>query len=140
MALTENIKVNITPDTTYQNREVASGAIHFYTGAICNYNTSGYLKLGSDTASEIFAGIAFDELDQASGGNNGDNSLKTIAAKSGVAVKLGFTGVTIADLGKDVFVNGDDFVALAGTTANDVRVGSVYALTANANEAIIVLD
>lgn len=140
MALTENQKIKLTPDLTYQDREVIAGAIHFYVGAICNFNTSGYLKLGGDVASETFAGIAFNELDQGSGALAGDNSLITIAAKSGVAVRLGITGVTIADLGKDVFVNGDDLVALAGVTTNDVRVGSIYALTENANEAIIVLD
>jgi len=137
MALTENTKISFFADNSYRERAVASGAIHFYTGAICNLNTSGYLKLGSDTASETFAGIATKELDQAAAAANGDNSLTVLAAKSGNVVKLTLTGVTIADIGQDVFVSGDDEVSL--TTNNFVRVGTIFDI-GDANEAYVLLD
>ena len=137
MALTENTKISFFADNSYRKRAVASGAIHFYTGAICNLNTSGYLKLGSDTASETFAGIATKELDQAAAAANGDNSLTVLAAKSGNVVKLTLTGVTIADIGQDVFVSGDDEVSI--TTLNFVRVGTIFDI-GDANEAYVLLD
>lgn len=137
MALTDNIKITILPDITYRDRQVAAGAIKFFAGAICNKNAAGFAVLGSDTVGETFAGIAFDALDQAAGGVDGDNSLKTIAAKSGVAVKLALTGVTLADVGSDAFVVDDGEVSLS--TTNSIRVGTIFDVSAT-NEAIIVLD
>jgi len=139
MALSSNQPINLIPDFTYRDVPVASGAIHFYKNALVNRNSSGYAKLGADTAGEVFAGIAFEELDQATGGANGDNDIKLIAAKSGVVVKLTLTGVAITDIGADCFVNGDDVVALAATTTNDVRVGRIVDI-GDTNEAYVVLD
>lgn len=139
MALTENTRIDLIPDVTYRDEPVASGAIIFYKGAILNLNASGYVKLGSDTAGELFAGIGQEELDQASGGSDGDNEMKLLRAGSNVAVKLPITGVTQADLGSDVYVSDDDAVALS--TTNSVRVGSIFSIqNCDANEAWILLD
>lgn len=139
MPLTENEKTEVIPNFTRWEQDVASGAIHFFKNAICNFNSSGYVKLGSDTAGELFAGIALEELDQATGGSNGDNNIKLIPAKSGEVVQLTLTGVAVTDIGADAFVNGDDVVALAAT-ANDVRVGTIVALSDEANKCLIKLD
>lgn len=138
--LTENKKIAHFPDPTYYKQPVASGAIEFFKGGICNFNTAGFVKLGTDTASENFAGIARDELDQATGGSNGDNSLELLMAGSGNLVILDITGVVQADINKDVFVVDTGSVALVGVTSNDVRVGKIFALSVNANEAIILLN
>lgn len=140
MALSSNQEVNKIVDFGAYEYGVASGAIHFYKGAICNFNTSGYVKLGADTANEKFAGIATEELNQATGGSNGDNNIKVIPAKSGVVVELTLTGVAITNIGDDVYVNGDDVVALAATTTNDVRVGTIVALSDVANKCKVILN
>lgn len=140
MALTENTKITLIPDPTNFKQPVALGAIQFFKNAICSFNSSGFLKLGGDTAGETFAGIAANELNQASGGANGDNELLLITSGSSRVVLLAFTGVVQADLGADVFIVDDGSVALAATTTNDVRVGKVWALTENSNEALILLD
>lgn len=140
MALTENQETKLIPNFKRWEQAVASGAIHFFKNAICNFNAAGFVKLGGDTASEKFAGIALEELDQASGGSNGDNDIKLIPANSGEVVLLTLTGVAVDDIGVDVFVNGDDVVALAATTTNDVRVGVIVALGDNSNECYVKLD
>ncbi len=140
MALTENQKIEIIPNFTRREYGVASGTIHFFKNAICNFNSSGYVELGSDTASEKFAGIAYEELDQESGGTNGDNSIKLIPAKSDEVVLLPFTGVVITNIGTDVYVNGDDAVALVATTTNDLRVGTIVDLGKNSNECYVKLN
>jgi hypothetical protein len=140
MALSANAAIVDLKDFTRYKQAVASGAIHFYKGAICNFNSSGYVKLGGDTASELFAGIALEELNQATGGSNGDNELTLIPAKSGAVVELTLTSVAVTDIGAIAYVNGDDVVALAGTTSNDVPVGTIVALSATANKCFVKLD
>ncbi len=140
MALSENSAINDIKDFTRYKQAVASGAIHFYKGALCNFNSSGYVKLGADTASEVFAGIALEELDQASGGSNGDNDLLLIPAKSGAVVELTLTSVAVTNIGSACYVNGDDVVALAATTSNDVRVGTIVALSETTNKCFVKLD
>ena len=140
MALSENQAIKDIKDFTRYEQAVASGAIHFYKNAICNFNTSGYVKLGADTASEKFAGIALEELNQATGGSNGDNDLLLIPAKSGTVVELELTGVAVTDIGEDAYVAGDDLADLAADTTNDVRIGTIVALAADSNKCYIKLD
>ena len=143
MALTENKKIDFIPNPSSYEQPVLAGALEFFKGAICNLEdpaTGGFLKLGADAANETFAGIAQDELDQASGGADGDNVLRMIPAGSNNVVLLTITGVTQADVNKDVFVVDDASVALVGVTTNDVRVGKIFAITENANEALILLN
>ncbi|MDH3878670.1 MAG: hypothetical protein OET18_12555 [Desulfobacterales bacterium] len=140
MALTENQEIKIYPELTRWKQEVAAGAIHFFKNAICNFNAAGFVKLGTDTAGEKFAGIALQELDQAASAATGDNEIKLIPAKSGEVVELDLTGVAITDIGADVFVNGDDLVALAATTNNDVRVGVIVALSETSNKCLVKLN
>lgn len=139
MALTDNIQVEWKDNYLKDTFDVASGAIEIFQGAICNFNSSGYVKLGSDTSGEKFAGVAMQYLDQELGGANGDNQIQLIPAKSGKVVKLKLTGVTVANIGSLCYVNGDDAVALAATTTNDVPVGTIVNV-AETNYAWVVLD
>lgn len=139
MALSANIDVVKQIDPMYYKYDVVAGAIHIYRGAILNRDASGNVKLGTDAASETFAGIAYKELDQASTASAGDNQMEVIGANTGKVVKLKFTGVTKASIGLDVYVNGDDAVALAATTTNDVRVGTIIDI-AETNYCLVVLD
>lgn len=139
MALTENTRITLIPDPTFHKQPTLAGAIQFFAGAICNHDASnGFVKLGANVTNELFAGIAQDELDQASGGSNGDNELLLLKAGSNRVVLLPISGITQAGVGKDVYVTADDAVSL--TVGNGVRAGKVYSLTKNANEALILLD
>jgi hypothetical protein len=140
MALSANTSIIDVKDFTRYNQAVASGAIHFYKGAICNFNSSGYVKLGGDIASELFAGIALEELNQASGGSNGDNNILLIPAKSGAVVELTLPSVAVTNIGSLCYVNGDDAVALVGTTTNDVPVGTIVALSNTNNKCFVKLN
>jgi hypothetical protein len=140
MALSANAPIVDLKDFSRYKQKVASGAIHFYKGAICNFNSSLYVKLGGDTSGELFAGIALEELEQASGGSNGDESITLIPAKSGAIVELTLPSVAQANLYSSAYVNGDDAVALVGTTSNDVRVGTIVALSNVANKCFVRLD
>ena len=91
-------------------------------------------------ANETFAGIAQEELNQLTGGSDGDNEVLLIPAGSNVVVLLTITGVTQADVNKDVFVVDDASVALVDVPTNDVRVGKIFAVTENTNEALILLN
>jgi len=140
MALSSNQEIQTYPSLTRWEYPVLAGALHFYKNAICNLQAGGFVKLGADAASESFAGIALEELDQAAGGANGDNIIKVIPFKSGEVVKLTLTGVVRADVGVDAFVVDDGSVALAATTTNDVRVGTIIDLAESANECLVKLD
>jgi len=139
MALTSNQETKIYPDLTRWEYPVAAGAIHFYKNGICNFDAAGFVKLGADAGGERFSGISLEELDQAAGGTNGDNKLKVIPFKSGEVVQLDLPGVIITDIGSDCFVNGDDVVALAATTTNDIRVGNIIDIVAT-NQCLVKLD
>lgn len=141
MALSANQAVNFLPDFSYREIPAKSGAIHFYKGALVNYDASGfYAKLGSDTSGEVFAGVAVEELNQATGGSNGDNNIKVIPAGSMKVVELTLTSVARTNIGSDCYTNGDDVVALAATTTNDVRVGRIVDVSATANKCWVLLD
>ena len=139
MALSESGKLIYQQKPMLYKYDVVAGAINIYKTAILNRDASGNVKLGSDAVSETFAGIAYEELLQGSGASAGDNQIQVIGAKTGNVVKLPFTGVTKADIGKDVYVNGDDAVALAATTTNDVRVGTIIDI-AETNYCYVILN
>jgi len=117
-----------------RNSGIVNGAIHIYEGAILNYEAAniGYVKLGSDTASEEFAGIACEEVNLAAADNasDGDNTVWMDAAGSGKCFRFSSdrvltTAITIANIGDTVYVAGDDKIALASVTSNDVELGTI---------------
>ena len=139
MALSDNQVNKYITDFMYQDLAVKAGAIHFYEGSMVMIDSTGYAILGADTASCIFAGIATEELDQATGGSSGDNTIRVIAAKSGKLVKRKYTSVAITDLYTLCYIVDDETVAAIGTTTNDIPVGTVVAL-AEANYCWVLLD
>ncbi len=125
MALSANQAPKYEEQRTRQKVPVAAGAIHVYQGALLNWNSSGYVKLGADTAGEKFCGLALEELNQATGGADGDKYITVIPAGSGTIVTMKTGTISAANIGDKVYVNGDDAVALVGTTTNDVEVGVI---------------
>jgi hypothetical protein len=111
-------------DDSRQNGElvaVALAAVKVFKGANINFNTSGYAKKAADTASEVFAGVAVETVDN-SAGAAGDKVVRVW--RRGVS-SMACSGATQAWVGQKVYAVDDNVVALAATTTNDVLVGTV---------------
>lgn len=114
----------VTADRNTKKREGLLGehpiaaTTKIYAGTLTMRDATGYLKNGADTASHSFAGVAREYVDN-SAGAAGD--LKAEVWKTGV---YGFEGsLTVADVGKKVYISDNVTVALVGTTSNDVWCG-----------------
>lgn len=101
--------------------DVDVAAVKVFKGANVSANTSGYAKGSSDTANEKYLGVAVDTVDNA-GGSAGAKFVRVW--REGV-FSMNCTGATQAWVGQDVYAVDDNVVALAATTTNDVRVGTV---------------
>lgn len=101
--------------------DVPLAAVKVFKGANVSFNTSGYGKGSSDTASESYAGVAFETVDN-SAGSAGDDSVRVYM--EGV-FSMNASSATQAWVGQDVYAVDDNVVALAATTTNDVKVGRV---------------
>lgn len=116
--------VTTTRDDKRQEGQIVSvpvAAVALPKGALANFNTSGYAKAAADTASEHFAGVVIDPVDN-SAGNAGD--LSTRIWRKGV-FSMDCSSATQAWVGQQVYAVDNHTVALATTTTNDVLVGTV---------------
>ena len=100
---------------------VALAAVKVIKGTLINFNTSGYAQKASDTASEVFAGVAMETVDN-SAGNAGDKSARIW--REGIFSFVA-SSATQAWVGQKVYAVDNQTVALAATTTNDVLVGTV---------------
>lgn len=99
-----------------------AAAVAIYQGTIVNVNSSGYADVGGDDASETFAGIAAETVDN-SGGSAGDKNVRVW--KEGV-FKLSFGATaTQATVGSVAYASDSQTVDLAANLTNDVEVGTV---------------
>lgn len=101
--------------------DVALAAVKVFKGANVSFNAAGYAKGSADTASENFAGVAMETVDN-SAGAAGDKFIRIW--REGVS-SMTCAGATQAWVGQDVYAVDDQTVALAATTTNDVKVGKV---------------
>jgi len=101
-------------------------AIKALTGTLKNFNTSGYLVEGSDTASEIFAGVGAEEVDNSAGASG------ALTAKVYTDGIFDFTlqggGAAVTDIGTRVFVKDNQTVAKAADATNDIPCGTIVAI------------
>lgn len=132
MALSENKIVETKNQPVQEKLKVVDGAIHIYRGANLSYEAGniGYVKLGTDTVSQEFAGIALDELDVAAADNtaNGTYEIEVLTRKCGKWVKRYVTStITIANEGDIVYTDGDDAVDLSTGIVNTTNgaVGTI---------------
>jgi hypothetical protein len=91
-----------------------------FAGSNVNFNTSGYAKKAADTASEVFAGVAMETVD-----NTGANGDKVVRVWREGLISMACASATQAWVGQLVHAVDDNLVALAATTTNDVVVGRV---------------
>jgi hypothetical protein len=97
-------------------------AVKIYTGALVAVNAAGYALPGADTAGLIFQGISIEQV---------DNSLGLSGAKDVTLHRRGChllefaTAITIANIGDNVFLAGDDTVDVAGNVTNHIFCGCI---------------
>lgn len=130
MALSANKILRHKESPAVLRLKLVDGLIHVFKGALLNYEAGniGFVKLGSDTSGEEFAGIAVEEKDLAAADNatNGANDIEVWSRGCGRLVELDFTAdITIANEGDGVYVDGDDKVDLAANVANSITGGFV---------------
>lgn len=97
-----------------------AAATKVFAGSNVNTNSAGFGKKASDTAAEVFAGVAMETVDNA--GAAGDKPVRVW--KEGV-FSMNCASATQAWVGQLVHSVDDNLVALAATTTNDVVVGRV---------------
>ncbi len=86
----------------------------FGGGLVC-LDAAGYARPGGDVAGLKIRGVALEQVDNSSGAN-GD---KTIQSSKGTFL-LDSTGLTIADIGANMFISDDQTVVKTATTNNIV--------------------
>ncbi|MCO4274272.1 hypothetical protein NG701_07495 [Pseudarthrobacter sp. HLT3-5] len=101
--------------------DVKLAAVKVFKGSNLNFNAAGFATKAGDTASERFAGLAMETVDNSTG-VAGDKIVRVWV--EGVS-SMNCASATQAWVGQDVFAVDDNLVALAATTLNDVKVGKV---------------
>jgi hypothetical protein len=120
----------------FRNIPLKSGAQALVVSNIINGDTGGFAKVGADATSEVFLGIAADDITLAAADNtsDGDFSIRCYAKGSGKVIWLPYTGtLTIVDVmnATIVYVASATEVAPIATTTNDVPVGTVHDIDTN---------
>ena len=113
-ALTESINVE-EKDGVLRAAPMAVDVI--YRGAICMYNTSGFLAPAATAAGSFFAGIAEEEVDN-SAGTAGDLRCKV---KCEGRYLLTGSGFVQGDVGEKIYATDDQ--TISKTSLNNVLVG-----------------
>jgi hypothetical protein len=118
-ALTDDRRIK-REDAGVNSAPVAASTT-IYKGALVCYNSNGYAVPAADTAGFVFAGVAREQVDNSAGGNGDDD----VELWTGDVYQFDCSGFTAADVGKSVYAVDDQTVALAATTTNDIKVGTV---------------
>lgn len=100
-----------------RNELPVKGATHVYEGSALGDDGSGYMRpLNSN---DPFRGFAYREADNSSGADGDIN----VAIRCDGFVEVAISGVTIADVGADVYASDDDTFNTGGT---GTRIGHVH--------------
>ena len=92
-------------------------------GVLTCINTSGYVTNGSDTASYLFSGVSYEQVDN-SAGSAGDKEIRV--EKSGEhAFVFGAGNAAQTSVGKEVCITDNQTVDDAATTTNDIKCGVI---------------
>ena len=122
-----------TPYETYEKPGLVVSyklaAIKIYKGGMVGLNTLGYLTpMTHATGGLRFVGVANETVDN-SAGAQGDKSVNVTKCGSFVMKPAAGYAAAIADLGKEVYANGDAEVQIGvGGLTNQYKVGTVVAL------------
>lgn len=89
-------------------------------GALVNINSSGYAVNATDTATDTFAGVAYETVDN-SGGLAGDKEIRVLTTGTFVFADGGANGA-VTDVGVEFKIVDNQTVTDASTT-NNIKVG-----------------
>lgn len=106
--------------TTHYAPNAASQTI--YIGALLNLNASGQAVVGTDAASQTFAGVAKKAYASATA------ATQNVEYETGQVEKFATSSVEAADVGANVFVADDATVTDAAGATNDIKVGKLVRL------------
>ena len=93
-----------------------------YAGALVSVNAAGYALPGSDTAGQIFQGVAMDHQDNSSGAA-GEKTV-TLLRRGLFKMTLG-TAISQANVGDNVFLVDDQTVDVTAQVTNKIFVGII---------------
>lgn len=103
------------PFEVYQSTEI-------FAGCDVAVNAAGYLVMGGDTSGQIYVGVSREYVDN-SGGDDGDLTCRVM--RRGLIKRELATAITIANVGDNVFLAGDNKVDLAGNVSEDIFCGII---------------
>jgi len=116
MALTSNIEVDHYIDQELRSYQTAASS-HIFKGALVGLTASGYAA--PLTAGDPFIGIAYEEIDNSTGGDGSESVRVYTLGDFGLTL----SGSAITDIGRPVFASSDD--TLAFTASANSFVGFV---------------
>jgi len=117
--ITERVDVRRQPGEVLPYK---MAAVKIFEGALVSVNAAGYLTNATDTASDIFAGVADETVDN-SAGNAGDKEMKVrIGGVVNVDSEFSAAQTNVTDL---VYAYDNHTVSNAATMTNDVLVGRI---------------
>lgn len=105
-------------DGLEQELPVAASTL-IYAGSLVAVNADGYAVPAADIAGLVVMGVAMSRADN-SAGAAGD--MQVVVRRRGVYRFRG-SGLTQAQVGRDMYAVDDETVAAAAVTTNDVKVG-----------------
>ena len=109
------------------------GSTKIYQGAICKVTAAGYLAGAAAEAGAVFAGMAYEQVDNSSGA---DGAVKCRVLTEGVFPMAG-SGFAQSDLGSKVYASDDQTVSTT-QGANEQEVGKIVEVV-SATEVMVML-
>ena len=99
-----------------------AAATKVFAGGMAAANASGYIRPAADAAGLTVVGMTEEQVDN-SAGANGDLTVPVRRGKVFIFKNSATNAVTLAQLGKDIYVEDDETVASAGGT-NSIVAGT----------------
>lgn len=126
--------------TNHQQGEVISfpmAAVQIFEGALVSVNAAGYLTNASDTANDVFVGVAEESKDN-SGGSAGDLDLNV--RRTGVLDVVANHTAAQTDVGVLAYALDNQTIDLAGNLTNDVVVGRIVSFESSSKVRVDIGD
>lgn len=143
-ALATDININKIYAGDRQNlrRDLVTGLLVIYRGALMVANATGNVLIGTDAASTTFAGVAKDPLSILAADNTtaGDFEVDLYPAGSGIEIELTCASVVKADIGKAVYLVDSGTVGLYAVPTNKIPVGRIMDIAATNKCMVKMID
>ena len=104
-------------------KSLKMAAVKMPKGVLACINTSGYVTNGADTASFLFAGVSYEDVDN-SAGSAGNMEIRIEKTGEHLFV-FGAGNAAQTSIGKEVCVTDNQTVDDAATTTNDIKCGVI---------------